>query len=142
MIIERWNLITQAEYYWRGKRVVFILPVMEIGGGANVVIDEARAMRRMGIDVHILNFLHHKTGFEQCYPQLEVPVIYAAAYFDIPNLCHDFDAVIATANNSVEWIAPLAEQPDAPIIAYYIQGSLEKMHNPYQRQQLPYCTVQ
>lgn len=121
LIIERWNLITQAQYYWRGKRVVFILPVMEIGGGANVVIDEARAMRRMGVDVHILNFLHHKTGFEQCYPQLGVPVIYAAAYFDIPNLCRDFDAVIATANNSVEWIAPLAEQADAPIIAYYIQ---------------------
>ncbi len=121
LIIERWNFITQAQYYWRGKRVVFVLPVMEIGGGANVVIDEAHAMLRMGIDVHILNFLHHQTGFEQCYPQLDVPVIYAAADFEIPNLCRDFDAVIATAYNSVEWIAPLAEQQDGPIIAYYIQ---------------------
>lgn len=121
LIIERWNFITQAQYYWRGKRVVFVLPVMEIGGGANVVIDEARAMLRMGIDVHILNFLHHKTGFEQCYPQLDVPVIYAEADFDIPNLCRDFDAVIATAYHSVEWIAPLAEQENSPIIAYYIQ---------------------
>jgi GT2 family glycosyltransferase len=121
LIIERWNFITQAQYYWRGKRVVFVLPVMEIGGGANVVIDEARAMLRMGIDVHILNFLHHKTGFEQCYPQLDVPVIYAAADFEIPNLCRDFDAVIATAYHSVEWIAALAEQENSPIIAYYIQ---------------------
>ena len=120
-LIERWNLISQAQYYWRGKRVVLILPVMEIGGGANVVINEAHAMLRMGIDVYILNFLHHKTGFEQCYPKLSVPVIYAQADFDIPNLCRDFDAVIATANNSVEWIAPLAELPNAPIIAYYIQ---------------------
>jgi O-antigen biosynthesis protein len=92
-----------------------------LGGGANVIINEARAMLRMGIDVHILNFLHHKTGFEQCYPQRDVPVIYAAADFDIPNICRGFDAVIATANNSVEWIAPLAELPNAPTIAYYIQ---------------------
>ncbi|OQY54565.1 MAG: hypothetical protein DRR08_18275 [Candidatus Parabeggiatoa sp. nov. 2] len=121
ILLERWNLIGQAQYYWRGKRVIFVLPVMEIGGGANVIISEARAMLRMGVDVYILNFLHHKTGFEQCYPQLGVPVIYAAADFDIPNICRAFDAVIATANNSVEWIAPLAEMPNAPIIAYYIQ---------------------
>lgn len=120
-LIERWNLISQAQYYWRDKRVVFVLPVMEIGGGANVVISEAHAMLRMGIDVYILNFLHHKTGFEQCYPKLSVPVIYGQADFDIPNLCRDFDAVIATAHNSVEWIAPLADLPNAPIIAYYIQ---------------------
>lgn len=50
-----------------------------------------------------------------------MPVIYAQADFDIPNLCRDFDAVIATAHNSVEWIAPLADLPNAPIIAYYIQ---------------------
>jgi GT2 family glycosyltransferase/glycosyltransferase involved in cell wall biosynthesis len=121
LLIERWNLISQAQYYWRGKRVVFVLPVMEIGGGANVVIHEAHAMLRMGIDVYILNFLHHQTGFEQCYSDLSVPVIYARADFEIPELCRDFDAVIATAHNSVEWIAPLAEQPNAPMIAYYIQ---------------------
>jgi GT2 family glycosyltransferase len=119
--IARWNLITEAQYNWRGKRVIFVLPIWLIGGGANVVIDEAQAMLRMGIDVCILNFLHHQVEFEKSYPDLDVPVKYVGAYFEIPDICKEFDAVIATANNSVEWIAPLAEQANPPIIGYYIQ---------------------
>ncbi len=119
--IARWNLITEAQYNWRGKRVIFVLPIWLIGGGGNVIIDEARAMLRMGIDVCILNFLHHQVEFEKSYPQLDVPVKYVGAYFEIPDICKEYDAVIATANNSVEWIAPLAKQPNPPIIGYYIQ---------------------
>jgi GT2 family glycosyltransferase len=121
LLIERWNFIAQAQYHWRGKRVVFILPVMEIGGGANVIIAEAKAMLTMGIKVYLLNFLHHQVNFERCYPQLDIPVIYAATEIEIPQLCRDFDAVIATLHNSVAWMAPLAQLPNPPIIAYYIQ---------------------
>lgn len=121
LLVERWNFIAQAQYYWRGKRVIFILPVMEIGGGANVILAEARAMLTMGIEVYLLNFLHHQVNFERCYPQLDIPVIYAATEVEIPQLCRDFDAVIATLHNSVEWIAPLAQLPHPPVMAYYIQ---------------------
>ena len=121
LLIERWNFITQAQYHWRGKRIIFILPVMEIGGGANVILAEARAMLTMGIEVYLLNFLHHQINFERCYPQLDIPVIYAATEHEIPQLCRNFDAVIATLHNSVAWIAPLAQLPQPPVIAYYIQ---------------------
>ncbi|MCV6636211.1 glycosyltransferase [Candidatus Albibeggiatoa sp. nov. NOAA] len=120
-LIERWNLIAQAQYRWQGKRIVFVLPLMEAGGGGNVVIFEARALKLMGIDVCILNFLHHKESFEQAYPNLDIPVIYSPTDFDIPHICKDFDVVIATANDSVEWIAPLADFSNPPKLAYYIQ---------------------
>ncbi|OUD13950.1 glycosyltransferase [Thioflexithrix psekupsensis] len=120
-LLTRWDFIAQAQYQWAGKRMVFILPVMEAGGGANVVITEIRALRRMGVDAQILNFEHHRVGFERSYPELDVPVIYSPTDFGIPDLCMNFDAVIATANNSVSWIAPLAKRANAPILGYYIQ---------------------
>ncbi len=120
-LLERWHYVAQAQYRWSGKRIVFVLPVMEVGGGANVVITEARVLRRMGIDAQILNFEHHRETFERSYPDLDVPVIYSPTDFGIPDLCQDFDAVVATANYSIDWIAPLAERPNAPKIAYYIQ---------------------
>ncbi|AUI69528.1 glycosyltransferase [Beggiatoa leptomitoformis] len=120
-LLERWNIVAQGQYHWRGKRVIFMLPVLEAGGGSNVVISEVRAMRRMGVDAVILNFLHHKTTFEKSYPQLDIPVIYTPTDFDLPRYCEGYDAVIATANYSIQWIAPLATQPNPPIIGYYIQ---------------------
>jgi len=121
ILLERWHCIAEAQYRWRGKKVVFMLPVMESGGGANIVLTEAAALQRMGIEVAILNFCHHQVGFEASYPDLTVPVIYVEAYFHIPDICSQFDAVIATAYNSVEWIAPVADYPNPPIMAYYIQ---------------------
>ncbi len=121
LLLERCNLVSQAQYNWRGKKLAYVLPVMIAGGGANIVVNEAQALLKMGIDVHIINFSHHQIGFENCYPALEVPVIYVVSEFDIPLAGQGFDAVIATANQSVEWIAPLANQPNPPVIAYYVQ---------------------
>ncbi|WP_353571695.1 glycosyltransferase [Candidatus Albibeggiatoa sp. nov. BB20] len=133
-LIERWNIITQAQYQWQSKRIIFVLPLMEVGGGGNVVLFEASALKRMGIDVHILNFQHHKEGFEAAYPYLDIPVIYSPTDFDIPHICKDFDVVIATANDSVEWIAPLADFPNPPKLAYYIQD-----FEPYFHIERPTC---
>ncbi|EIJ43190.1 putative glycosyltransferase [Beggiatoa alba B18LD] len=120
-LIARWNLVAEGQYRWRGKRVIFMLPVQEAGGGSNVVISEVRAMRRMGVDAVILNFLHHQKTFEKSYPQLDVPVIYTPTDFEIPRYCEGYDAVIATASYSIQWIAPVANLPNPPIIGYYVQ---------------------
>jgi len=121
LLLERWHLITEGQYHWQGKRVIFILPIKQISGGGNVVLSEARAMQNMGVEVYILNFMHHQLEFEQNHPHLNIPIIYTPNDFDIPRLCQNFDAVIATAYQSVEWLIPLANQPNAPIIGYYIQ---------------------
>jgi GT2 family glycosyltransferase/glycosyltransferase involved in cell wall biosynthesis len=121
LLLERWNVITEGQYHWQGKRVIFILPIKQISGGGNVVLSEARAMQNMGVEVFILNFMHHQLEFERNHPHLTIPVIYTPNDFDIPRLCQNFDAVIATAYQSVEWLIPLANQPNPPILAYYIQ---------------------
>jgi GT2 family glycosyltransferase/glycosyltransferase involved in cell wall biosynthesis len=119
---ERERLISDGRTQWgEGRRVLFVLPVMHAGGGANVVVTEARAMLRMGVNVAILNLLPYRTAFEQSYPNLDVPVLYAETPEDIPGLSKDFDAVVATANLSVQWIASLASVREGPVLGYYVQ---------------------
>jgi len=119
--LERWNLIEAGQYRWGGKRILFVLPVTDAGGGGNVVIAEAGALRRMGVDACLVNFQAFRTVFERSYPHLAVPVIYVADAQAIPAVARDFDAVIATANHSVEWLTPLANQSGKPVLGYYIQ---------------------
>lgn len=119
--LARESVATGAKTRWEGKRILFVLPIMHAGGGGNVVITEARAMMRMGVAVTLLNLAVHKRAFEQSYPSLDVPVIYVNSIADIPAQAVSYDAVIATANHSVQWIAPLQSAARAPALGYYIQ---------------------
>lgn len=122
MLFERHALTEGARARFAGKRVIFVLPVQEAGGGANVVVNEARAMRRMGVDAQLLNFSASRAAFEAGYPGLDVPVVYADNEAAIPERCAGFDAVVATLNLSVYWIAPLQQaSPRPPVLGYYIQ---------------------
>jgi glycosyltransferase involved in cell wall biosynthesis len=122
MLFERHALTERARARFAGKRVIFVLPVQEAGGGANVVVNEARAMRRMGVDAQLLNFSASRAAFEAGYPGLDIPVVYADHEAAIPERCAGFDAVVATLNLSVYWIAPLQHaSPRPPVLGYYIQ---------------------
>jgi GT2 family glycosyltransferase len=121
MLFERHALTERARARFAGKRVIFVLPVQEAGGGANVVVNEARAMRRMGVDAQLLNFSGSRAAFEAGYPGLDIPVVYADNEAAIPERCAGFDAVVATLNLSVSWIAPLQASPRPPVLGYYIQ---------------------
>jgi len=102
-----------------GRRVLFVLPVAERGGGANVVLSEAREMARMGVDVRVLNLAAFRSPFESSYPEPGVPVFFASPS-GVPDAVRGFDAVVATHNASVEWLAPLAGL-SRPILGYYVQ---------------------
>ena len=52
---ERVGLRERARRRWEGKRVLYVLPVLERGGGSNVVLSEARAMTRMGVEARVFN---------------------------------------------------------------------------------------
>ncbi|MDO9571495.1 MAG: glycosyltransferase [Hydrogenophaga sp.] len=112
---------SRARAAWEGKRILFVLPIMHAGGGGNVVITEALTMMRMGVGVTLLNLATHKRAFEKSYPNLDIPLIYVDSGADIPRHAVGFDAVIATANHSVQWIAPLQTVPNGPVLGYYIQ---------------------
>ncbi|MCA0242580.1 MAG: glycosyltransferase [Proteobacteria bacterium] len=117
----RHELTVQGRRRWAGRRVIFVLPVQDAGGGTNVVLCEARAMQRMGVDVHLLNFEANRAAFEAGHAQLPFPLHYAADERAVAGLCRGFDAVIATLNVSVYWIEPLRQADPAAVLGYYVQ---------------------
>lgn len=120
-LIQRWHKVELGQYYWHERRVLIILPLRESSGGAHVLVCEAQIMRRMKIDVQLLNFHQHRAGWEAHYPDLEIPVLYVNGPEDVAAACMGFDAVIATAYFTVDWLLPLQDQPHAPRLGYYVQ---------------------
>ncbi|HEY4897532.1 MAG TPA: hypothetical protein VII01_15770, partial [Solirubrobacteraceae bacterium] len=88
---------------FEGKRVLFVLPVVDRGGGANIVLSEGRAMAEMGVDARVVNLRDFEYDFRRNYPDPEIPFTFAPPG-EIPELARDYDAVVATANTSVEWL--------------------------------------
>lgn len=109
----------QEQRLHQGRRVLFVLPVTEIGGGANIVLSEASAMRRMGVDAQICNLASHQSYFERAYPTLDVPVLYIQHPGELPEIAGSFDAVVATVYHTVQWLKPLESGPQ--VLGYYIQ---------------------
>lgn len=114
----RHRLLKEGKELFNGKNFLIILPIMEPGGGAYVILQEAYAMIEMGLNVSLFNFTEHRLKFEQNFPDLKIPVIYGNID-DIPSVAKDFDAVLATINNSVHWIASL--NGSRIKLGYYIQ---------------------
>src|SRR5262249_39530111 len=117
---DRRRYLAEGRERWEGKRVLFILPAASCGGGTNIVMHEAEAMRRMGVDARLLNLKRQQRGFETSYPENGVPVIYAQSEHEIPALIEDYDGVMATLYVSVGWMEGVAERSKTAI-GYYIQ---------------------
>ncbi len=117
---ERVRLRETARRRWEGRRVLYVLPVLERGGGSNVVLSEARAMTRMGVETRVFNLAAHRAVFERSYPAPGIPVVYGRES-DLVEAARGFDAVIGTAHYSIPWILPLAKVPSPPVLGYCIQ---------------------
>jgi glycosyltransferase involved in cell wall biosynthesis len=117
---ERVDLRDRARRRWEGKRVLYVLPVLERGGGSNVVLAEARAMTRMGVEARVFNLTGHRSVFEKSYPAPGVPIVYGRES-DLVEAAQGFDAVIGTAHYSVPWMVPLARLSRPPVLGYCIQ---------------------
>jgi hypothetical protein len=111
-----------------GKRVLFVLPIARPGGGGNVVIYEANAIRKMGVEVSLFNLNVYRESFLQSYPDITLPTQFGEIE-DLSTLATNFDAVIATANYSVEWLEKIPSSI-ANILGYYIQGFEPLMYEP------------
>ncbi len=117
---ERVALRARARARWEGRRVLYVLPVLERGGGSNVVLSEARAMTRMGVETRVFNLAAHRAVFERSYPAPGVPIVYGRES-DLVEAARGFDAVIGTAHYSVPWMLPLARLSSPPVLGYCIQ---------------------
>jgi GT2 family glycosyltransferase len=121
---KRAKLTARALSWHEMRRVAFLLPVIDAGGGANVILQEIRAMRRFGVDSWIINRAANRQGFERSYPGLEIPVIYGEG--DLSGKAQSLlvahgvpvDAIVATASETFDW---LPNAPCSPRLAYYIQ---------------------
>jgi GT2 family glycosyltransferase/glycosyltransferase involved in cell wall biosynthesis len=115
---EKWT--ARGREAFSGQRLLFVLPIAEPGGGGNVVIDEARAMQKMGIDVSIFNLTAYRERFERAYPALGIRVVYGERS-QLASVASSYDAVIATYNLSVPWLASIARFGRQPVRGYYVQ---------------------
>ena len=118
-LCSRESLLQAGIDFFEGKRLLIILPVIDPGGGAYVIIQEAKSMIDMGVDVRLFNLEDHKAIFEENFPDLNVPVVYGQEK-DIANIGRDYDSVMATVNFTVNWLEPLADDNKINL-AYYIQ---------------------
>ena len=119
VVVEREEILEQGRTQFAGKGLLFILPVIDAGGGANVIIDEARCIQKMGVNVSIFNLTKYKPGFLESYPHIDVPLMFGDAK-DLVELSSSFDAVVASANYSVKWLKPL--EGKKVTLGYYVQG--------------------
>ena len=117
----RQSVIAAGKHTFATKRVLFLLPIMFAGGGGNVIISEAHALRRMGVDVRFFNLPEYRQAFERSYPDLNIPVIYASPQ-DLPQIGGRFDAMIATINSSVAWLQEMPKVHSQVRLGYYVQG--------------------
>jgi GT2 family glycosyltransferase/glycosyltransferase involved in cell wall biosynthesis/cyclopropane fatty-acyl-phospholipid synthase-like methyltransferase len=128
-MFERQSIIEQGRARFTGRRVLFVLPINGPGGGGNVIIDESSCMQQMGVEVNLFNLTKYRAGFEQAYPNLDLPVIYGTVA-DLTVVARGYDAVIATHNISVEWLASSARPNGRPVLGYYVQGFEPYMYAP------------
>ena len=117
---EREEAVRLGRDRFAGPSVLFVLPVATPGGGANVVIDEARAMRRMGIAVSLFNLTRHERPFRIAYPDLDLPIRFGDER-DVPTIARACDAVVATLNTSVAWLEGIQVAGSRPVLGYYVQ---------------------
>lgn len=121
VMVERDNIIERGKEAFKGKKVLFVLPVMDAGGGANVILDEAQCMQKMGVDVRVFNLPEYKDGFLQSYKHSTIPFVFENAN-RLVEVVKGYDAVIASSHNSVPWFKSLEHLQPKIKLGYYIQG--------------------
>jgi GT2 family glycosyltransferase/glycosyltransferase involved in cell wall biosynthesis len=123
VISDRDKFIKIGSNKFAGKKILIVLPIMHSGGGANVIITEAKAISKMNVSVEVANLHAHKLAFQASYQNLGVPVVYFNDPSEIAAIGHKYDAVIATTNNSVIWLKNIVidDKAQKPVLAYYVQ---------------------
>lgn len=122
VMLERRALIEETRRLYEGKRVFFLLPAVEAGGGGNIIVREAQALSEMGVDAEIINMAINGAAFWKNYPQCRVPVRFIADPTELIRLAPQADALFATLFTSVDWMAQFVEPlKHKPVLGYYVQ---------------------
>ncbi len=120
MMFERTQIIDEGRRRFKDKKILFLLPASNAGGGSNVVIQEAIAMQKMGAKPELLNLFSCKEGFEQSYPDISIPCRYVKSFFETEHEAIGFDAVCGTLFSTMRY-CDFKDLKQPPQVAYYIQ---------------------
>ena len=121
--LHRRTLIDKGRLAFEGKRIAFILPIASYGGGGNVVMQEAKALGQMGVNVAILNFASFQQKLDDhLFPDAISLRTFADGAEMLRHLEKNevgYDAIVATVYSSVSF---LPEKPLGDVrCGYYIQ---------------------
>ena len=74
----------------------------------------------MSVDAQIYNLPPYRSGFEQEYPDNDVPVVYDTVE-NLPQYAEHYDAVVATSYITVYWLKSVYQIKPGATLGYYIQ---------------------
>lgn len=103
VIKKRQAYITEARDRWKNKRVLILLIGVEIGGGVNVIVQEANKMQEMGIEVYLYNIIHFKKSFKLSYPNLKIPIIWGYTQEGFKKYLNEFDVICASLYDTLKY---------------------------------------
>lgn len=122
---------TQPKVSWEGRRLAVLCPIRSAGGGGNILIQESLLMAQLGAQVWLLNMEKNQTEFERNYPERS-PTLYFRCDRELKAFLQknelNFDAVIATAHFSTNWV-PDRFDGKSPKLGYYIQDDEPRFFN-------------
>jgi len=114
------QLIAHMQEKYSGKRILFVIPLGMTNGGGNVIMNEAVAMRKFGVDAEIMNLESQSETFLENYGDMDIPVIFVEDFEKAKDVCGEFDVVCATSWQTV-YAAEMKEVSKFTKTAYYIQ---------------------
>ena len=119
MLFEQKTIIEKGSLKFSGLKILVLLPTSNASGGANVIIQEAIAMKKMGVEIQIMNLLQNREAFEESYHNIGIPTIYVQNFSVVKKYANKFDVICCTLYSTVKYC-----QFDRAVraqIVYYIQ---------------------
>lgn len=104
-------------------KLLFLLPVRGGGGGVHSVVQEAAAMRRLGVSANVAVRAKDHAGYIKGYPELEgiEQLLIPFTPDSLLEVARGFDVVVATAYTAVQLLERIGLAYPEILPAYYVQ---------------------
>lgn len=106
----------------RKPRILFVLPVRNVGGGVHSIVQETGGLRELEVEAAIAVPAAHLERFRACYPSAAEDLFEAfSSIDDLSEKASRCDVIVATIFTSVKMVAELRRLHPHLRMAYYIQ---------------------